>query len=72
MKPLVDIDIQSEISAADEALLKDGSDKEAKQDPKQEIGAKEQELEVGRNDTKVSLGDTPLPEQISPLPPNPL
>jgi 2-oxoisovalerate dehydrogenase E2 component (dihydrolipoyl transacylase) len=28
-------------------------------------------LEVGRNDTKASIGDTPLPEQAAPLPPNP-
>ncbi|KAF2833058.1 branched-chain alpha-keto acid dehydrogenase E2 component [Ophiobolus disseminans] len=70
-KPLVDIDIQSEISAADEALLKDGSDKEAKQDAPQQPKSQEQGLEVGRNDTKASIGDTPLLEQASPLPPNP-
>ena len=72
MKPLVDIDIQSEISAADEALLKDGSGSEAKQDAAQQAKPEEQGLEVGRNDTKASIGDTPLPEQASPLPPNPV
>ncbi|KAF1911913.1 2-oxoacid dehydrogenases acyltransferase-domain-containing protein [Ampelomyces quisqualis] len=70
-KPLVDIDIQSEISAADEALLNGSSDKEAKQDTAQQPEPQGQELEVSRNDTKASLGDTPLPEQASPLPPNP-
>ncbi|KAH7414303.1 2-oxoacid dehydrogenases acyltransferase-domain-containing protein [Phaeosphaeria sp. MPI-PUGE-AT-0046c] len=70
-KPLVDIDIQSEISAADEALLNGSSDKDGKQDAKQQSGPQEQEIEVGRNDTKASIGDTPLPEQASPLPPNP-
>jgi 2-oxoisovalerate dehydrogenase E2 component (dihydrolipoyl transacylase) len=72
MKPLVDIDIQSEISAADEALLNGASDKEAKQDTTQQVEPQEQGLEVGRNDTKASLGDTPLPEQAYPLPPNPV
>jgi 2-oxoisovalerate dehydrogenase E2 component (dihydrolipoyl transacylase) len=66
LKPLVDIDIQSEISAADEALLNGAS-----QDTAQPSGAQEQGLEVARNDTKASIGDSPLPEQASPLPPNP-
>ncbi|KAH4000953.1 hypothetical protein HBI81_150590 [Parastagonospora nodorum] len=70
-KPLVDIDIQSEISAADEALLNGASEKEAKQDAAQQTSPQEQALEVERNDTKASIGDTPLPEQTSPLPPNP-
>jgi 2-oxoisovalerate dehydrogenase E2 component (dihydrolipoyl transacylase) len=71
LKPLVDIDIQSEISAADEALLNGASNKEAKQVTEQQPEPQEQELEVDRNDTKASLGDTPLPEQASSLPPNP-
>ncbi|KAH7096011.1 2-oxoacid dehydrogenases acyltransferase-domain-containing protein [Paraphoma chrysanthemicola] len=66
-KPLVDIDIQSEISEADAALLNGAAEKEAKQDTKEQ----EQGLEVGRNDTKASIGDTPPPEQAAPLPPNP-
>jgi 2-oxoisovalerate dehydrogenase E2 component (dihydrolipoyl transacylase) len=66
LKPLVDIDIQSEISAADEALLNGAS-----QDTAQPSGVQEQGLEVARNDTKASIGDSPLPEQASPLPPNP-
>jgi 2-oxoisovalerate dehydrogenase E2 component (dihydrolipoyl transacylase) len=66
VKPLVDIDIQSEISAADEALLNGAS-----QDTAQPSEPQEQGLEVGRNDTKASIRDTPLPEQASPLPPNP-
>jgi 2-oxoisovalerate dehydrogenase E2 component (dihydrolipoyl transacylase) len=67
----VDIDIQSEISAADEALLNGASDKEATQDTAHQPESQEQELEIGRNDTKASIGDTPLPEQASPLPPIP-
>ncbi|KAH7080562.1 2-oxoacid dehydrogenases acyltransferase-domain-containing protein [Paraphoma chrysanthemicola] len=69
-KPLVDIDIQSEISEADAALLNEAAGKETKQDTKEQE-SQEQGLEVGRNDTKASIGDTPLPEQASPLPPNP-
>tara|TARA_R110002003_G_scaffold106_12_gene8796 strand:+ start:2023 stop:3225 length:1203 start_codon:yes stop_codon:yes gene_type:complete len=70
-KPLVDIDIQSEISEADAALLNGSSDKETKQDTKEQTEPQEQAIEVGRNDTKASIGDTPLPEQAPPLPPNP-
>ncbi|KAL5118264.1 hypothetical protein ACEQ8H_003774 [Pleosporales sp. CAS-2024a] len=71
-KPLVDIDIQSEISAADEALLHGASEKGANQDTAQESDPQEQEMEVGRNDSKSLLGDGRLPEQASPLPRNPV
>lgn len=70
MKPLVDIDIQSEISPADEALLNGSSDKEGKQDTVEHTEPQEQGLEVGRNDTK-ALEDAPLPENSATLPPNP-
>ncbi|KAF2131772.1 hypothetical protein P153DRAFT_336384 [Dothidotthia symphoricarpi CBS 119687] len=63
-KPLVDIDIQSDISPADEALLNGGSGKEPSQDPEPQ----EQVLEVGRNDTKAASGDSSLPGQSSSLP----
>ncbi|USP74227.1 Lipoamide acyltransferase component of branched-chain alpha-keto acid dehydrogenase complex, mitochondrial [Curvularia clavata] len=55
-KPLVDIDIQSEISAADEALLNGGSGKQPEQEPAKTT---EQGIEVGRNDTKAVTGDVP-------------
>jgi 2-oxoisovalerate dehydrogenase E2 component (dihydrolipoyl transacylase) len=42
-----------------------------KQDTPQQTEPQEQGLEVERNDTKASIGDTPLPEQAPPLPPNP-
>lgn len=59
-KPLVDIDIQSEISAADEALLNGGSGgKEATKDS----APQEQELEVGRNDTKGAVDEASVSEQ---------
>lgn len=66
----MDIDIQSEISPADEALLNGASEKAAdKETPKQET-QEEQGLEVGRNDTKAATVDTPLPPQpAQSLPP---
>ncbi|KAH8727597.1 branched-chain alpha-keto acid dehydrogenase E2 component [Phaeosphaeriaceae sp. PMI808] len=70
-KPLVDIDIQSDISAADEALLNGASDKETKQDAPEQTESPKQGLEIGRNDTKGSIGDTALPYQASILSSNP-
>lgn len=75
LKPLVDIDIQSEITAADEALLVGGSGKQAeKGTPKQEKEeqSKDDGLEVGRNDTKAAIGDTPpsIPSQSLPAEPS--
>ncbi|KAH6615099.1 2-oxoacid dehydrogenases acyltransferase-domain-containing protein [Boeremia exigua] len=69
-KPLVDIDIQSDISAADEALINGGSDKAAAETPKP-AEPQEQELEVGRNDTKAVAGDVLFSEQSSSLPLSP-
>lgn len=77
----MDIDIQSEISAADEALLNGGSGKQDDEalltggggtPPKQE-GAKttepqEQGIEVDRNDTKATIGDVPVSDQSTALP----
>jgi 2-oxoisovalerate dehydrogenase E2 component (dihydrolipoyl transacylase) len=66
---LVDIDIQSEISAADEALLNGGSDQTATQETQKPTESQEQELEVGRNDTKAAAVDTmqsiPIPTEPS-------
>ncbi|KAL6708442.1 hypothetical protein ACN47E_002705 [Coniothyrium glycines] len=59
-KPLVDIDIQSEISAADEALLNGGAEKQAE--------PQSQEIELDRNDTKTIAQDTTTPDQSTSLP----
>lgn len=68
---MVDIDIQSEISAADEALLNGGSEKEADKESVMQHGKQDDGLELGRNDTKAAIGDTP-PRTISQnLPPEP-
>ncbi|KAJ4326099.1 hypothetical protein N0V94_000261 [Neodidymelliopsis sp. IMI 364377] len=67
-KPLVDIDIQSDISAADEALLNEGSDKGASDEPQKSVESQEQGLEIGRNDTKAASGEV-LSEQSISLPP---
>lgn len=66
-KPLIDIDIQSEISPEDEALINGGQSKEA---PSQAKPAEQklQKLEVGRNDTKAVVGDIPLAPSPGPLP----
>ncbi|KAF1996237.1 hypothetical protein P154DRAFT_525671 [Amniculicola lignicola CBS 123094] len=61
-KPLVDIDIQSEISAADEVLLND----QATQTQPKEDG-----LEVGRNDTKAVTEGEPASIPSQDLPPEP-
>ncbi|KAJ4991253.1 Lipoamide acyltransferase [Stagonosporopsis vannaccii] len=71
-KPLVDIDIQSEISAADEALLNGGSDKAAAEAAPESAEPQEQSLEVGRNDTKAATVDVPVSQQSTSLPPEPL
>ncbi|CAO2650569.1 Nn.00g018610.m01.CDS01 [Neocucurbitaria sp. VM-36] len=70
-KPLVDIDIQSEISPADEALLNGGTGKQAEQETSKQSAPQEQELEVGRNDTKAAIGDVPTSEQSASLPREP-
>ena len=64
----MDIDIQSEISAADEALLNGGSDQASTQEVSKPTEPQEQELEVERNDTKAATIDT---EQSTPLPAEP-
>ncbi|CAN9086986.1 hypothetical protein CUC08_Gglean007881 [Alternaria sp. MG1] len=83
-KPLVDIDIQSEISAADEALLNGGSGKQddevlltggggtkTDQGTRENAKPKEQEIELGRNDTKAATGDLALSDQSTTLPSEP-
>ncbi|KAF1944511.1 hypothetical protein EJ02DRAFT_371385 [Clathrospora elynae] len=66
-KPLVDIDIQSEISPADEALLNGESDKQSEQESS--AGQKqEQGLQLGRNVTTAASGDMPAAEQVTSLP----
>jgi 2-oxoisovalerate dehydrogenase E2 component (dihydrolipoyl transacylase) len=81
---LVDIDIQSEISAADEALLNGGSGKQddevlltggggtkTDQGTRENAKPKEQEIELGRNDTKAATGDLALSDQSTTLPSEP-
>ncbi|KAF2691203.1 hypothetical protein K458DRAFT_474143 [Lentithecium fluviatile CBS 122367] len=70
-KPLVDIDIQSEISAADEALLNGGSEKAAGKETPKQPQPTDKGLEVGRNDTKAVAGDTPAPQPSETLPAEP-
>lgn len=67
----MDIDIQSEISAADEALLNGGPDKPAAEAAQEPVEPQEQSLEVGRNDTKAASGDVPVSQQSTSLPPEP-
>ena len=67
MKPLIDIDIQSEISPEDEALINGGQSKEAPTQA-QPAEQKPQELEVGRDDTKAVIGDVPLSPPLASLP----
>ena len=67
MKPLIDIDIQSEISPEDEALINGGQLKEAPTQA-QLAEQKPQELEVGRDDTKAVIGDVPLSPSPASLP----
>lgn len=55
---MVDIDIQSEISEADAAVLDGGADKQA-ETPKKEAEPREQGMEVGRNDTASTTGGAP-------------
>ncbi|KAF1930926.1 branched-chain alpha-keto acid dehydrogenase E2 component [Didymella exigua CBS 183.55] len=71
-KPLVDIDIQSEISAADEALLNGSSDKRAAEEASKPAQPQAQELEVGRNDTKAAAENVSSSEQSMSLRPEPL
>lgn len=70
-QPLVDIDIQSEISAADEALLNGSSGKETAQEAPKPAEPQEQVMEVGRNDTKAASEAVSSSEQSVPLPPEP-
>jgi 2-oxoisovalerate dehydrogenase E2 component (dihydrolipoyl transacylase) len=73
-KPLVDIDIQSEITPEDEALINGGSGKEPHEDepahPTQPQGT-EDVLEVGRNDTKAVAEDAPASVSSQTIPPAP-
>ncbi|PSN72775.1 hypothetical protein BS50DRAFT_541942 [Corynespora cassiicola Philippines] len=59
-KPLVDIDIQSEITPADEALINGNESKEAS--ATQQTENKDEGLEVGRNDTKAVAESVPVTE----------
>ncbi|CAE7010988.1 hypothetical protein P3342_003333 [Pyrenophora teres f. teres] len=70
-KPLVDIDIQSEISAADEVLLNGDSGKHAEQDTPSATEPQEQGIELGRNDTKAATGDVDSSGQGASLPSEP-
>lgn len=58
-KPLVDIDIQGELSAVDEALLEGKSEEEATRESTQKAAPVEDVLEVGRNDTKAAADVAP-------------
>lgn len=66
----MDIDIQSEISPADEALLNGTSEKNAKEEALTQTEEKQEGLEVGRNDTKAAIGDVPPSAPLQPLPSN--
>lgn len=67
----MDIDIQSEISAADEALLNGGTSKQAEEETPKQTESQEQELEVGRNDTKAATGDLLGSDESTSLPREP-
>ena len=67
----MDIDIQSEISAADEALLNGESGKQAAQDTPNTVEPQEQGIELGRNDTKAAIGDVDSSDQSANLPSEP-
>lgn len=69
-KPLVDIDIQSEISAADAALLNGGSEKGHDTDAPKKPQNTDTELEVERNDTAAATGNAP-PRPAESLPAEP-
>ncbi|KAF2496025.1 branched-chain alpha-keto acid dehydrogenase E2 component [Lophium mytilinum] len=69
-KPLVDIDIQSDISPEDEALLNDNDSKVPPLRPTP-TGGEEAGLEVDRLDTKGAAGDAPPPPPPQTLPPKP-
>ncbi|KAF2120715.1 branched-chain alpha-keto acid dehydrogenase E2 component [Lophiotrema nucula] len=70
-KPLVDIDIQSEISPADEALLNGTPEKSQGSDGQKQSAQDEQGIEVGRNDTHAVTGDVPEQMRSQDLPPEP-
>ncbi|KAI2487604.1 branched-chain alpha-keto acid dehydrogenase E2 component [Pyrenophora tritici-repentis] len=70
-KPLVDIDIQSEILAADEVLLNGESGKQAEQNTSSATESQEQGIELGRNDTKAATGDVDSSGQSASLPSKP-
>ncbi|KAF3043387.1 hypothetical protein E8E12_003255 [Didymella heteroderae] len=70
-KPLVDIDIQSEISAADEALLNGSSDMGPAEEATKTTEQQEQDLELGRNDTKAIAEDVTSSAQPTLLPREP-
>lgn len=68
-KPLVDIDIQSEISPADEALLNGGAGKPADEQVPEQSQPQEQKIELDRNDTKAHSGNLSQPTQSPPSKP---
>lgn len=67
---MVDIDIQSEISPADEALLNEDSGKQAEQKAPRQKEPQEQGIELGRNDTKAVSEDIPETSQSLPTEPS--
>ncbi|EUC50197.1 hypothetical protein COCMIDRAFT_1156 [Bipolaris oryzae ATCC 44560] len=67
-KPLVDIDIQSEISAADEALLNGSSAEQPKDEPSKATEAQEQGIGIDRNDTKAATSHIPKSDQRAAQP----
>ncbi|KAH9865652.1 hypothetical protein J1614_009238, partial [Plenodomus biglobosus] len=68
-KPLVDIDIQSEISPADEALLNGGASNPADEQVPEPSQPQEQKIELDRNDTKANSGNLSPPTQSLPSEP---
>ncbi|KAI8936385.1 hypothetical protein NX059_006797 [Plenodomus lindquistii] len=68
-KPLVDIDIQSDISPDDEALLNGGPSKPTDEQAPEQSQPQEQGIELDRNDTKAASGDIQAPTHS--LPPEP-
>lgn len=72
-KPLVDIDIQGDISDADAALLNGNGEQAAPSQDSAPAQPQETDIEVGRNDTKAVSGDIPststqLPTQTEAKP----
>lgn len=66
----MDIDIQSEISAADEAVLDGGAEQQASETQKP-TESREQGIEVARNDTASLTGEVPASQNIPSAPAQP-